>query len=207
MVTTIVPAVLAGKTWRWFVAAVVFVMGGILGGGTFGFIVALFAARIEHLLAFSSSVQSEIVWLILSILAAGYALNDLGHIRLPVIPIRRQVPREWRVRYPLTLVAFVYGLDLGTGFTTQVTSSAIYILYLAAAGIGQPIVGAILLGCYGGIRTLVMMGLSYRLKTMEAAVQRIQDLAIWQPIIRVPAALSMIGISLVCGAQFIFSIV
>jgi hypothetical protein len=110
MVGTIVPAVFAGKRENWPVASIIFVISGALGGLTMGAFLATLGFFLNQLL-----IAKEYAFIIISIVAIGYALHELQLIRMPTIPIRRQVSRSLRTRLPLSLVSFVYGVQLGAG--------------------------------------------------------------------------------------------
>lgn len=196
MVGTIVPAVFAGKRENWHVTSIIFVVSGALGGLAMGAFLATLGFFLNRLL-----VAKEYTLIIIAIVALGYALYELQLIRMPTIPIQRQVSRSLRTRFPLSLVSFVYGVQLGAGITTRITTSTVYVVCLAIVVIGDPVVGAIVMGCYGFCRSLLNMLFAMGLQSIEAAGMRINTLMRWNLAVRVISALSLVIVGIFFGLQ------
>ncbi len=132
-----------------------FLCGSVAGAIATGAIVAL----CETLLSAYFSDFNVFTSLLL-IVTAGLALaNPPPHSRLAAPSTNWQVPREWmnagRVRFSL-----VFGLCVGPGVVTIVTSWGIYAVLagvLTQPGIGR---GGFLVGCFGLARSVPMIAVA-----------------------------------------------
>src|ERR671930_1638721 len=77
------------------------------------------------------------------VIAAAAAAVDLAGLRVRP-QVRFQVPERWRRTMPLPRALFLYGLLLGTGFTTFVPAAAAWALLPLSLALGFP--GAIMVG-------------------------------------------------------------
>src|SRR5918911_3330480 len=75
--------------------------------------------------------------------AAAAAVADLAGLRVRP-QVRLQVPERWRRTMPLPQALFLYGLLLGTGFTTFVPAAAAWALLPLSVALGFP--GAVAVG-------------------------------------------------------------
>jgi len=99
-------------------------------------------------------------------------LHELGVINLPVLRVRRQVQRGLRARWPLWKTAWAYGLQLGTGTVTRVTTTTPYVLWLAIVLIGDVRLGMIAMATFALVRATTTMLASARATTIEEATAR-----------------------------------
>ncbi len=201
MVTTIVPAVSVGRREDWAATAALFVVGGTLGGIATGTVLGTVGAVLCQLFP----VDTETASITMSISAFAYAFHELGFVRLPTLPIRRQVPRELRSRLPLKVVAIIYGLQLGAGVVTQISTAMLYVLCLAIVVTANPVIGGILMGCYGITRSLLTMIFSARLHSMEAAITRALALMMWQPVTQRVGASSLLIAAVAFGSHAVLN--
>lgn len=194
MVTSIAPAVFAGNRRKWLVSAVIFVIGGALGGMATGTLLSVVGAA-----AATIAPIRRATLLALAFGAFGYALHEQGIWHLPTPSPRRQVPRDWRARYPLPIVALRYGLDLGSGISTQITSASVYVLCAALVAVGDLTKGTVLMGSYGFIRSLANMAFSAKPTTMEAALMRSRAMIAWRPVLPSLSAITLLILAGTCG--------
>lgn len=96
---------------------------------------------------------------VLGFLSAAYGAHELRLVSLPMPQFRRQVPRTWSL-LPPRMTALLYGLGLGWGFGTFITSSAFHVVALWSFLSGEAAVGAMLLGTYGFFRGAPILLLS-----------------------------------------------
>src|SRR5919201_5750049 len=75
---------------------------------------------------------------------ASAALADLAGLRVRP-QVRFQVPERWRRTMPLPRALFLYGLLLGTGFTTFVPAAAAWALLPLSVATGS-VVGGVAIG-------------------------------------------------------------
>lgn len=198
MVTTIAPAVFAGNRKKWTMAAVIFVAGGALGGAATGMALSGIGQ-----VTFATGSMRRAAWLMLVVGALGYAFHERGFWQLPVPSLHRQVPRGWRSRFPLPVVALLYSVDLGAGILTQITTASLYVLCLALVALGEPVKGILLMGCYGMVRSLTTMAFSAGLDTMDAAIIRSQTMIPWRPVLRSLSAIALLVVAGTCGIQIL----
>ena len=74
--------------------------------------------------------------------------RELGWIVLPLPQLRRQTQRTWAMRFPSTVTAVLWGLDLGLFFTTWFTFAGDWLLVIVAIITREPMYGAALFGVY-----------------------------------------------------------
>jgi hypothetical protein len=67
---------------------------------------------------------------------------------------RRQVNERWLDEYRGWVYGIGYGSQLGLAVSTVVSSAATYVALVAAALVGSPERGAVVLGCFGVFRGL-----------------------------------------------------
>jgi hypothetical protein len=173
MVTTISPAVFAGSRKRWLVAAVGFVIAAAVGGAVTGTLLAALGHWI------GAPATSYGMYAIVGVAVLG-ALHEFRLITLPLIPIRRQVQRGLRARWPLWTVALAYGVQLGAGVMTRVTTTAPYALWVAVGVLGNVQLGLVTMATFGITRAAVTMMASAQGQTMEAAIERATAVASFQ---------------------------
>jgi hypothetical protein len=90
----------------------------------------------------------------LAVVAAVYALRELGVLPAPIPCLRRQVPEWWRTFFRPPTAAFLYGLGLGVGFFTYLPSGALVAVAVAALASGNALAGAALCAPFGVARAL-----------------------------------------------------
>jgi len=97
---------------------------------------------------------------VLALAAAAGLAFDLrpGGLRLPTVA--RQVNQDWIARYRGWVVGLGFGLQLGVGVATIVTTSAVYLMLLAAFLSGGPAAGAAIAGMFGFLRAAVLLGVA-----------------------------------------------
>jgi cytochrome c biogenesis protein CcdA len=125
MLSSITPLGERGRNNRFAVAAAFFVAGSLLGGAAGGVI----AGGVGQLVVPDepTAAAAAIVGLVL----VGAALD--GHVaglRLPTI--KRQVDERWLHKYRGWVYGFGFGVQLGTGLATIVSSASVYVMMAAA---------------------------------------------------------------------------
>src|SRR4051812_46823312 len=135
-----------GAAWRRTVTA--YVMASIVGGAAVG---ALLGA-VGHLLHLQDNRWTLVAAGLLALIAA--ALDLAG--RLPTV--RRQVDETWMTRYRDWVYGAGFGLQLGVGAMTIVTSASLYLTWLVELLTGDPVIGAIVGGAFGLSRAAPLLG-------------------------------------------------
>lgn len=150
MLGSITPLGERGRGSRWWLTASAYVVGSVLGGVAMGAAAGLLGAATVGALDVSTSVRLVVLGLALLV---GLALDlRIGGLKLPTI--HRQVDEEWRTRYRGWVWGLGFGLQLGTGVVTIVTTSTVYVTWLAAALTGSVGGGAVVGLVFGLARAL-----------------------------------------------------
>lgn len=89
------------------------------------------------------------------VLCLAAALHQLKLFRLPLPQLHRQVPRTWLAWWPGEMVALGYGLQLGCGVATRIKVASTYVVLGCALLSGSATAGALLLGLFGGARSVL----------------------------------------------------
>lgn len=85
------------------------------------------------------------------------ALRDAGVIRCPLPSLDRQTPRWFRRQFSPLCWSFLWGLDLGQGWTTRILFTGYYGLIVVALLSANLAIGAGLLAVYGFGRGLPVL--------------------------------------------------
>jgi len=95
-------------------------------------------------------------WLLAALIPVGVAFDvRLGRVRLP--SIRRQVNEDWLRRYRGWVYGVGFGAQLGLGFATVVSLSAVYLTFAAAFLSAGPLAGALVGGAFGMARGATLL--------------------------------------------------
>lgn len=175
MVLTITPMVHGGKRVKWLSTVLVHALGGVVGGAMAALVVVL-ATRILIVLHLP---VVPVAFLILG-LSIG---TDAKILPLRVPSPRRQVPSAWRERFGPHFTAFLYGLGLGTGFTTRVYFAATYAAFLVAALI-VPFPLAVAVGAAYGFSRGIAVWIAQSGSSLERLERAIHQRAHYLPIAR-----------------------
>ena len=134
------------------------------------------------------------------VVAVGLAADlHMGGLRLP--SVHRQVNEEWMVRYRGWVYGLGFGLQLGTGVVTVVTTSAVYAMWVAALLSGSMQAGALVGLTFGVVRAATVFAVAGvrrpdQLGRVDVALRR------WDARTRRVAlgAGALVGVALTAGA-------
>jgi len=149
-------------------ACFTFTIGAMLGGVlTFG--------GLAFLGQLAGETSSGLGWALAALIALAAAIADWRGLRIAP-QIRRQVPESWRWRLSLPLVAGVYGVLLGLGFTTFVLSFAVWALAGISVAVGSPVLGIAIGVAFGLGRALPVIWLAPELNNGRGS-ERLEAMA------------------------------
>jgi hypothetical protein len=155
MLASISPLGERARSSRWGVTVTAYVLGSVLGGATVG----LLAGALGSLLPSSWRGSPAAGVLVAALLLAGLLLDlRVGGLRLPTC--RRQVDEAWLGRYRGWVYGGGFGVQLGLGVVTIVTSATVYATVLLCVLSGSAPVGLAVGTLFGLVRALPVLGLA-----------------------------------------------
>src|SRR5919107_5526367 len=154
MLSSISPLGERARAARWGLTATAYVLGSLLGGAVLGAGAgALGSALPDRWLG--SPVTA---WIVVALLLLGLAVDLRSGDQGPP-SWRRQVDEAWLARYRGWVYGLGFGIQLGLGVVTIVTSSTVYATVVLAALTGSPAGGALLGIVFGLVRALPVLAL------------------------------------------------
>ncbi len=150
MLTSITPLGERGRRRRWSLTTAWYLLGSTAGGAALGAIAGAFAMAAGQL-----SLAPRVLVVIAALACAAAALADARQVRLP--SWRRQVDEDWLQRYRGWVVGGGFGIQLGFGLVTIVSSASVYAA-LALAVLTGSFWGAVAIGTtFGLVRALPLL--------------------------------------------------
>jgi sulfite exporter TauE/SafE len=129
---------------RWSITVTAYVLGSVAAGTAFG--------------AGLGAVGRRSLLLAVAVTVAAAAADLVGRDRLwPTV--RRQVNDEWMTEYRGWIYGLGFGLQLGLGLVTIVTSAAIQATWVVALLSGSAVGGAVIGAAFGLARALPVLAL------------------------------------------------
>ena len=145
MLSSITPLGERGRNNRFAVVAASFIAGSLLGGAAVG----VAAGGIGQLVLPDESSAAAAVIVVLALVGAAVD----GHVaRLHLPTIKRQVDERWLHKYRGWVYGFGFGVQLGTGLATIVSSAAVYVMVAAALLTGSIAAGTVIGLTFGLVR-------------------------------------------------------
>src|SRR4051794_3985188 len=138
-----------GASWRRTVTA--YVVASTAGGAAIGTVLGALGMALH--------VQGR-QWTLVAagLLALVAATLDLAD-RLPTV--RRQVDETWMTRYRDWVYGAGFGLQLGVGAMTIVTSASLYLTWVVELLTGDPLLGAVVGAVFGLSRAAPLLGTAH----------------------------------------------
>jgi MFS family permease len=154
MLSSISPLGERARASRWWLTTTAYMAGSVAGGLAVGWLAAALGSLVPA--TWRSSPAGLLLLAVLLLL--GLAL-DLGTGGLALPSWRRQVDEQWLTRYRGWVYGLGFGLQLGLGVVTIVTSATTYAAVLLAAWSGHLGVGVAIGGTFGLLRAVPSLGL------------------------------------------------
>lgn len=175
MISAINPLSERSRGNRYWLTAIWFVIGSVLGGlilGSASGVLALAARPLADQRTAALAVAA------LACLVALAADRRLAGFQLPLHP--RQVNELWLTRYRRWLYAAGFGLQIGVGFATYIMTAATYLVVVLAALTGSPAL-AVAVGVVFGLVRGVAVLLSARCRSAQALRQLHLRMSLLEP--------------------------
>ena len=151
MLSSIHPLGERSRNNRWSVTAAAFVIGATLGGAGLGSALGLVALPV------GAYVDPRFRWLVVGLVAAVAVVVDLrsGGAALP--SWQRQVNEDWLGTYRGWVYGLGFGLQLGVGLATYVTTALIYVMLVTAVASGTFVGALVVISVFGATRGIVLL--------------------------------------------------
>lgn len=152
MLTSITPLGERGRANRYAVTATAYLLGSVVGGAAIGAVFGSVGALALH------SVSGHVLLGVLAGVAVAAAFADLAGRRPP--SWHRQVNENWMQAYRGTVYGAGYGLQLGVGVVTIVTTASVYAAAASWLLVVHPLGGAVLGAVFGLARGVPLFATS-----------------------------------------------
>ncbi|HEX4864683.1 MAG TPA: hypothetical protein VFV02_11455, partial [Acidimicrobiales bacterium] len=154
MLSSLNPFTERSRGHRYGVTAAWFVAGATIGGATLGAIAFLMALAASAAGVVRHPLAAALIAAAVALLGAAIDLGVFGEL-LPVI--RRQVNDRWLSRYRVWVYAGGFGWQIGTGITTYVMTSAVFVFLALAAVSGWPLAAMCVATGFGTARGVAVL--------------------------------------------------
>jgi hypothetical protein len=149
MLGSITPLGERGRGSRWWLTVSAYFVGSIAGGAAMGGLLGGLGSPIGAPVATRLLVLGAV-----AILGLAFDLH-LGGLQLPTV--HRQVEEEWRTRYRGWVWGLAFGFQLAIGLVTVVTTSTVYVTWLAALLSGSARAGVAIGVTFGVARAVPIL--------------------------------------------------
>lgn len=130
------------------------VLGGCLGGAAAGLILASISALFSQAAPVAAAAAPTVL-LPVGLLYAGFV--DAGIVRMPIFNPSRQTPGWWPCAFGDKAAIFMWGADLGLGFSTRITFQGLLPLALFGLLAGNVVTAVLVMSLYGFVRALTVV--------------------------------------------------
>jgi hypothetical protein len=195
MLGSITPLGERGRGSRWGITVSAYLLGSAAGGAALGAGFGWAGSPLD----LSTNVRLAVLGIAVAI---GIAF-DLGLAGLRLPTTHRQVDETWRGSYRGWVWGLTFGVQLALGVVTVVTTSMVYVTWLAAALAGSAVAGAIVGLAFGLARALPILSVAHvrtsgQLLGVDRTLQRLAEPA---RRLTVAAGASIVGLALLGAAR------
>jgi hypothetical protein len=150
-----------------------YVAGSVAGGAGLGLVLGTIGRYARDPLGLSGNIALAV----LAIVVAVGLILDLGILGGRVPTVRRQVNEEWLYRYRGWVYGLGFGVQLGVGFSTVVSVSAVYGTFVAALLSGSARTGLLIGAAFGFLRAATILSVAtvrraHQLVAIDARLRR-----------------------------------
>lgn len=195
MLGSITPLGQRGRDGAWTTVAASYLIGSIVGGALVGTI----AGSLGSLPALQGLTTGAPRLWILAVAAAAAVALDLGVAGLRIPGVHRQVDDHWMYRFRGWVYGVGFGVQLGLGVVTVVTSAGIYLMLLIALLSGSASTGAVIGAVFGLARALPLMAVA-GVESSEQVLALSRRLERWRAPARLVAAGASLAVFVLAGA-------
>jgi hypothetical protein len=176
------------------------VLGCIVGSLATGFLIAVLGRLAQAIVPLLRG--QWIVLTIVGMFAILYGCHELALVRLPAPQFRWQVPVKWRSRFSPPVTGLLYGLGLGPGLFTAITSASFYVMLVWVIMQPNLIHAGLVFGVYGLGRVSPLLFMCSRFSQSRELFIFSRSLHHWKPVVPVMSGmvLSVVGPALILAA-------
>lgn len=145
MLSSMTPLGERGRGRRWRTTATAYLIGSVVGGALLGAFLGLVGSLLP-----GTPPGPLVVGVIIAAVALVGVLLDLQVAGVALPTVHRQVNETWLSEYRGVVVGAGWGLQLGLGVVTIVTTSLVYLTWVVALLTASP-VGGLLVGATFGL--------------------------------------------------------
>ncbi len=151
MLSSISPFGERNRNSRWWLTVTAYLLGSLAGGMTTGLAMG-FAGEL-----LSGAVDGQLALTLLAVVAAVGVAADLGVAGLELPSPRRQVNEDWLTTYRGWVYGLGFGYQLGLGVVTIVSSSTVWLTWVAALLAGSWGAGLAIGAVFGAARGALIL--------------------------------------------------
>jgi len=165
-----------GRQARWAITVSAYIAGSAAAGATLGALAGLVgSAALDGV-----GAAPRLAALAGAVLVG--ALVDGGRSRLRLPTVRRQVDDAWMHEFRGWVYGLGFGVQLGLGVVTIVTTATVYLTFLAALLTGSALAGGLVGLAFGAVRALPVLAVRRvrspgALGTVEARLRHLEPAA------------------------------
>jgi hypothetical protein len=137
---------------RFWLTALWYVAGAVLGGAALGAGCALAASAVGRL-----HLSSTVVWTTVLVAALVAVASDTGVAGRSLPDHPRQVDERWLTKYRRWIYAGGYGVQIGAGFATYIMTAAVYLVAVLAIMTSAPAPAFAIGVMFGAVRGLTIL--------------------------------------------------
>ncbi len=181
------------------VTATAFAVGSVLGGAATGAVAGALGAGLGWLTGFPGSAAAGATVAGVALIAA---VAEWTGVALP--SLHRQVDERWLDTYRNWVYGLGYGVQLGAGVTTYITTAAVYVVIAAAVLVGS-VPAAVLIGAlFGLVRGLSLLP-ARRVHSTERLVGLFQTLERSAPAVQRVSTATLAAVGLLAAVAVVLS--
>jgi len=173
-----------GRNRTYWMAMSLHTLGAILSA-------ALLGAGLGALGSLMGAPFGETGLYVLAGLALLYFLREVVGLPIPIPSLREQVPAWWRTFYSRNTTALLYGLGLGVGYFTYLSYGTFVVVSIAAVMSGDPLTGALVVGCFGLARSAAV--------ALAGPVERVEELSTSS----IPSSANALALGVCCALALV----
>jgi sulfite exporter TauE/SafE len=189
MLTSISPLGERARHNRWSLTVSAYVFGSVIAATLIGAALGTVGSALK-----AAGMSRSVAAALLALCALIAVLTESGFLRLPTI--HRQVNENWLNEYRGWVYGAGYGLQLGVGIVTIVTSAAVYLTLAGELLVGSIAGGALIGMTFGAMRAVPLLALG-RPSTHAQLVARHRKLVALAPVGRGLTVVVAAGVFLV----------